>query len=113
MLISKDQYLDLLVAIAEKLGAKSPKEWSVELFLGNCNHQLTHTINYLQEHHPDYRQTLEKIVDLGGHCDCEVLINAPLGVYQRSRRRVLNAPNIIGQSAWDTFIDDLMLNSNA
>ena len=42
-----------------------------------CNHTLHHTERWLKEHLPQERQkqAMAEIMDMGGYCDCEVLLN--------------------------------------
>lgn len=53
-----------------------------ELRTSRCTHTLRHTRTFLQEMHADYayiprteivRANIEKLIDMGGQCDCEVL----------------------------------------
>src|SRR5690242_9432977 len=51
-----------------------------------CDHTLRYTVDWLKEHHlQDIRGTIEKIVDLGGHCDCEVLLNVTPDIWEERR----------------------------
>ena len=49
----------------------------VQLGNSNCDHTLQHTKQWLKDHVPT--ETLDsaiaEITDMGGYCDCEVLLN--------------------------------------
>lgn len=50
--------------------------------LRSCNHSLKNTLSYVRLHHTSkYRKSLELIIFLGGHCDCEVLMNVSPIIY--------------------------------
>lgn len=54
-----------------------------------CDHTLHSTLAWMKEHHvQNLLANIEKIVDLGGHCDCEVLLNVtPRSGKNAGRRR--------------------------
>jgi Protein of unknown function (DUF2695) len=69
--------------------------------------RLKYTVGYLRKHHPrDYRKTLEVIIDLGGHCDCEVLMNAGIDEYLQHKGEPLNGPDTLGEWAWLQMVNN-------
>ncbi|MBA2394163.1 MAG: DUF2695 domain-containing protein [Ktedonobacteraceae bacterium] len=56
--------------------------------LGNvvCDHTLRYTVAWMKKHHiQDIQANIEKIKDLGGYCDCEVLFNVDPGTWKTRR----------------------------
>lgn len=77
-----------------------------------CNSTLKHTIEWLREHHSEHlRANIQKIIDLGGHCDCEVLMNVTPGEWARCKEDELIYPAIVGIAPAQEFISELMLDS--
>ncbi len=77
-----------------------------------CDHTLRYTIEWLKEHHlQDIQGTIEKIVDLGGHCDCEVLLNVTPNMWEERRNEEITGPDIMGESEWQQFLSDLLYDS--
>ena len=66
---------------AQKMEYLLQKEQVEELFAFledvNCDHSLLHTKNWLSEHaHPGMVESiLQEMREMGGYCDCEVLMN--------------------------------------
>jgi hypothetical protein len=74
-----------------------------------CDHTLRHTIGWMKEHHiQDIRGNIEKIVDLGGHCDCEVLFNVDPDTWEIRKDEEITGPDSIGESEWQQFLSDLL-----
>jgi hypothetical protein len=59
----------------------------------------------------DIPTNIEKIVDLGGHCDCEVLLNVSPDVWKERRDEEITGPESIGEIEWQRFIADLLSKS--
>jgi hypothetical protein len=59
----------------------------------------------------DIQANIEKIVDLGGHCDCEVLLNVDPGTWEERRSEEITDPDIMGEHEWTQFIADLLYSS--
>lgn len=77
-----------------------------------CDHTLRYTVDWLKEHDiQDIRGTIEKIVDLGGHCDCEVLLNVTPDIWEERRAEEITGPNIMDENEWEQFLSDLLDNS--
>ena len=102
-LLSDVRFIELYDYLASKevLGP-SPTQGSVE-----CDHTLLHTIHWLKDHHiQDIQLNVEKIVDLGGHCDCEVLLNVDPDTWEERREEDITGPDLIGEQEWQQFISD-------
>lgn len=77
-----------------------------------CDHTLKYTIDWLKEHYvQDIQSNIEKITDLGGHCDCEVLLNIPPDIWKERRNEEISGPSILGKNEWQEFISYLLHNS--
>lgn len=77
-----------------------------------CDHTLRYTIDWLHEQDiQNIRSNIEKIADLGGHCDCEVLLNVQPDVWHGSRDQELNGPDVLGEDEWKMFLDGLLRDS--
>ena len=77
-----------------------------------CDHTLRHTIAWLKEHHrQNVRANAEKIVDLGGHCDCEVLLNVGPDSWEALRDEEIAEPDLMGESEWEQFLADVLHDS--
>jgi hypothetical protein len=59
----------------------------------------------------DIRSTIEKMMGLGGHCDCEVLFNVSPEVWQESRDETLTGPDVLGADEWQQFVSGIMQQS--
>ncbi len=75
--------------------------------LHDCNHTLHFTMELLAVFTSTVRPTLEKIVDLGGHCDCEVLLNADPETYADQFDAEITGPLALGEDEWEAFLQDL------
>lgn len=77
-----------------------------------CDHTLRYTIGWLKEHHiQDIRGNTEKIVDLGGHCDCEVMLNVDPDTWEMRRNEEITGPDILGEDEWQQFLSSLLSQS--
>ena len=77
-----------------------------------CDHTLRYTLDWLKEHHiQDIHGNIEKIVDLGGHCDCEVLLNVTPDIWEERRDEEIIGPDIMDESEWRQFLADLLYDS--
>ena len=77
-----------------------------------CDHTLRYTLDWMKEHHiQDIQVNIEKIVDLGGHCDCEVLLNVDPDTWEERREEGITGSDAIGESEWRQFIADLLYDS--
>jgi len=77
-----------------------------------CDHTIHYTVEWLKEHDvQDIQANIEKIVDLGGHCDCEVLLNVTPNIWEERRDEEITGPDSIGEDEWKQFISDLLHNS--
>jgi hypothetical protein len=77
-----------------------------------CDHTLHYTLAWMKEHRvQNPRANIEKIVDLGGHCDCEVLLNVAPEVWEERREEEITGPDIMGESQWQQCISDLLSES--
>jgi hypothetical protein len=72
MLLPDAQFSELYMYLtSEERFGLGPAQGSVM-----CDHTLRSTLEWMKKHGvQDIRANIEKIVDLGGHCDCEVLLN--------------------------------------
>lgn len=43
---------------------------------GSCDHTLKHAKEYSERHGLDFEELSDVLQEMGGYCDCEVLINA-------------------------------------
>jgi hypothetical protein len=77
-----------------------------------CDHTLRYTLDWMKNHHvQDVRDTIEKIIDLGGHCDCEVLLNVDPDTWAERRDEDLTGPDSMGENEWQQFLSDLLARS--
>lgn len=83
-----------------------------------CSHTLRHTRAWLQKQEADktyvvrseiVRANIEKIVDIGGFCDCEVLMNVTPEEWSAQCEEAMVTPDIIGTEAASAFVSRLML----
>ncbi len=66
----------------------------------------------MQKHNiQEIRTNIAKIVDLGGHCDCEVLMNVTPDTWEERRDEEIIGPDSIGESEWEQFLSDLLSSS--
>jgi|SRR6266487_2781507 hypothetical protein len=109
-LLSDMQFSELYTYLTneERLGP-GPAMGSV-----TCDHTLRYTVEWMKEHHiQDIRGNIEKIADLGGHCDCEMLLNVTPDIWEERRDEEIAGPDIVGENEWQQFISDLLGHSRA
>lgn len=107
-LLSDAQFLDLYnhLTSEEKLGP-GPGLGSV-----TCDHTLRHTIDWMKRRQiQDIPSNIEKIIDLGGHCDCEVLLNVDPDTWEERREEEIMGPDHLGESEWKQFVAELLVSS--
>jgi hypothetical protein len=107
-LLSDAQFLDLYnyLTSEEKLGP-GPGQGSV-----TCDHTLRHTIDWMKMHQiQDIPGNIEKIMDLGGHCDCEVLFNVDPDTWEERREEEIMGPDHLGEHEWKQFVAELLASS--
>src|SRR5258708_11855969 len=75
--------------------------------LKTCNGTLRHTRQWLSKHKLPIRSNIEKIIDMGGHCDCEVLLNC----FEWNTDDELTDPLIIGEAEFGEFVSEAMQQS--
>src|SRR5215469_16467728 len=77
-----------------------------------CDHTLRYTLDWMKEQHiQDIQANIEKMVDLGGYCDCEVLLNVDPDTWEERREESITSPDAIGESEWRQFLADLLYES--
>jgi hypothetical protein len=78
--------------------------------LRSCNHSLKNTLSYVRLHHTaKYRKSLELIIFLGGHCDCEVLMNvSPITYGLRFQEEVDTELDVW---EWHKIVDNMLYRS--
>lgn len=107
-LLSDEQFLNLYNCLTdeEKLGP-GPGRGSV-----TCDHTLRQTIDWMKEHRiQDITGNIEKIIDLGGHCDCEVLLNVDPNTWEERREEEIMGPDHLGEHEWKQFVAGLLASS--
>jgi hypothetical protein len=57
------------------------------------------------------RDNIKKIIDLGGHCDCEVLWNVDPDRWAEKLQEELGGPEIIGQLEFEEFVNRVLADS--
>ena len=107
-LLSEEQFAELYTYLAsdERLGSGPG--------MGNviCAHTLHYTLAWMKEHHiQDILANAEKMIDLGGHCDCEVLQNVSPATWTAFREDAITGPEFMGESAWEQFVSGLLYTS--
>jgi len=108
VLLSDVQFSELYTYLTseERLGP-GPNRGSV-----TCDNTLRYTVEWMQQRVvQEIRANIEKIVDLGGHCDCEVLLNVTPDVWEERRDEEITGPDSIGESEWQQFLSALLSNS--
>lgn len=71
-----------------------------------CGKKLTHTLAWLRAHNLYSRATIEKIIDVGGHCDCEILCNVTVREWKKGLKTVeLQALNFLSEHEWCETVD--------
>jgi hypothetical protein len=98
-LISDEQFT-LLYQYVEKLVNRS-----------GCSHTLRRTRTWLQKQNVDVRSNVEKCIDLGALCDCELLMNVPPDEWKSNRETVVSAADIIGPTEAGELVSRIMLQS--
>ncbi len=108
VLLSDAQFAELYTYLAsEERFGPGPNRGSV-----TCDNTLRYTVEWMQKHHiQEIRTNIEKIVDLGGHCDCEVLMNVTPDTWEERRDEEITGPDSIGESEWEQFLSDLLSGS--
>jgi hypothetical protein len=81
----------------------------VLLSRSRCSHTLRRTRHWLQVQGVDVRANIEKIIDIGGFCDCEVLMNVTPEEWTAQRDEALVTPDIVGEVASSAFVSRIML----
>jgi hypothetical protein len=79
-----------------------------------CSHTLSRTRAALRSMKCDaqaLRTNITKIVDLGGHCDCEVLMNVSPQEWEAQRGAALTYPKIFGEVESSEFVSQMMWQS--
>jgi len=108
MLVSDVQFSELYLYLTskERFGL-GPAQGNV-----TCDHTLRSTLEWMKKHRvQDIRATIEKIVDLGGHCDCEVLLNVTPATWEERRGEEITGPDSLGESEWQQLVSDLLSHS--
>lgn len=78
--------------------------------LRSCNHSLKNTLSYVRLHHtPKYRKSLELIIFLGGHCDCEVLMNVSPIIYALRFQDEIDTE--LEAWEWHNIVDNMLYRS--
>lgn len=108
VLLSNEQFIDLYTyLISDERFGPGPGQGKV-----GCNHTLHYTIEWMRVHQiQGIRANIEKIADLGGHCDCEVLLNVDPETWEEARDEEITGPDHIGESEWQQFLSDLLSRS--
>lgn len=81
----------------------------LESKLYHCSHTLRMTRAWLHSQDMDIRANIEKIYDLGGHCDCEVLMNVTPRDWQARRDEPLMMHDIFEVAECDEMVSRAML----
>jgi hypothetical protein len=50
----------------------------------------------------------EKLIDLGGHCDCEILLNVNPETWAAFKEDAINGPDFMGEAQWGQFVAGLL-----
>jgi hypothetical protein len=89
-------------------------------FQTDCNHTLRHTLDWMHKQEiVEIRDNIEKIYDLGGHCDCEVLLNVPPRTWKKERTEPIESPDYYmdwaedPQKEWVEMIDQALAQATA
>lgn len=78
--------------------------------LRECNHSLKNTLSYVRLHHTaKYRKSLELIISLGGHCDCEVLMNVSPIIYLMHYQDEIDTELPVWE--WHKIVDNMLYRS--
>jgi hypothetical protein len=104
-LLSEEQFETLYnyLASEERLGP-GPNQGSAA-----CDHTLRDTIEWMKAHEvQDIPANAERLIDLGGHCDCEVLLNVNPETWAAFKEDALNGPDFMGEAEWEQFVSGLL-----
>ncbi len=80
-----------------KIKVKEVPEW-------DCDHSLQHAVAWMEARNIEVRPNIERIYDLGGHCDCEVLWNAA-GRWEKEKNGKPEWPKFFTDAEWVERID--------
>jgi hypothetical protein len=73
-----------------------------------CSHTLRRARTWLQRHGAEIRPNIAKMIDLGGMCDCEVLMNVSPELWREMRDQNTSIEDIIGTGEADHFVSASM-----
>ncbi len=107
-LLSRMQFIELYNYLASK------ERFGPGPTLGKmtCDHTLRSTLLWMQEQRiQPFWENIEKIVDLGGHCDCEILMNVTPDTWEERREEEIVGPHIMGGGEWKQFLTDVFSES--
>lgn len=77
-----------------------------------CGNKLTHTLAWLRAHNLYTRTNIEKIIDMGGHCDCEVLMNVTVRKWRKGLKTAeLHALDVMSEHEWCETVDRFIARS--
>ena len=111
-LLTQEQFIALyeyLGLLYRNMFSRSKRQRAKSL---QCDHTLRYTLAWLRKQKVSpIRANTKKIVDLGGHCDCEVLLNVDPETWEKRRDEELRYPKIVGEVEAETFVSELMLES--
>jgi hypothetical protein len=74
-----------------------------------CAHTLRRTRSWLQKQDVDVRANVEKMVDLGALCDCELLMNVTPAAWETDRETVVSAADVIGTAEAGALVSRIMM----
>lgn len=83
----------------------------------SCSHTLRHTRAYLRKLYAAYayqpraehvRANIEKLIEMGGLCDCEVLMNVSPAEWETRRDDVVSLADIVGAEVADRLVSRLI-----
>lgn len=75
-----------------------------------CSHTLRRTRAWLQKQDDvDVRANVEKMIDLGALCDCELLMNVTPSTWKTDREDVVSTSDIIGSVEAGELVSRIML----
>ena len=106
ILLSDEQFTELYnyLTSAKRFGA-GPDQGAV-----SCDHTLAYTIKWMKERQVrNITANVEKLIDLGGHCDCEVLLNVNPATWLAFRDEDITGPDFMGEQGWRQFVSGLLL----
>lgn len=108
-LLTDEQFLDLYNYLAsDAVFGPAPGQGKV-----NCDHTLRYTVGWMKKQAiQDIKDNVEKIMDLGGHCDCEVLYNVDPDTWEERKEEAITGPEHLGEQEWEEFVADVLHDSN-